>query len=104
MPPQIIGTCLAIIVGCCTGFDLLHSGCGVQLRKVGKKTRVAVHVVFMFALLLVPFLWDFGDNPSCFLWVMLALMLVGVGSTFYMHRPLYVSEKALHAPHDHGIY
>lgn len=60
----------------------------------------------MFALLLVPFLWDFGDNPLGFLRVMLSLMLVGVGSTFYMHQPLYASESetALEPPHGHRIY
>jgi low temperature requirement protein LtrA len=80
--------CLAVIVLITTVFDLLHSGSGVQLRRVRKQWRFAVHLVVAFFLFLIPFVYDWQDARLGFLFLINGLLGSSAMFTIWAHQPL----------------
>ena len=79
--------CLAGICAVISAFDLLHSGGGLQLRRVSKEKRVAFHLVCVIGICIIPSAMDYDANPLLLLGLVNAVLAVNVVGTMYCHIP-----------------
>jgi len=80
--------CVAGIIVITSVFDLLHSGSGVQLRRVRKQQRFYIHVAVAALLIAVPFIAEWEEQQLWFLVLVNAVMGTNVTFTIWSHRPL----------------
>jgi hypothetical protein len=79
---------LATLVAILGGFDLLHGGGGIHMRRINKTRRVILRLVIVLSLMVTPFVARWEDySPMILLLLLNLLMLADVAFALYSSQP-----------------